>query len=344
MIPRPAGPNWKVSSQRTELFAEILRADPADRVIAVIELGSEEPLRSRRLRIVETIRRSPALSGLCRPIVVGATERDRIDAEEAGAYGFVACKGMGPDEKAVADFLLKVATRVPRNLTHSRGPFIALGTPADAGLLADDGAFYDHFRETFAIEPGPLDERIISSWAIELPDKVLVEDVGRDPESGWSSSAVSRRIEKLRDSAPVLFRDATGNLAKVRLARHFPHSPRAASDDIAHWPDVDRCITLSGDDELMRVAYVDDDARFALDSVIGRRMVEDQRRGGRPPAGSRLTQLAEDLRAAFDTSFTTRFADESQFRKAVRRALFAIADAQIDSRSYVDRTPASVAA
>lgn len=330
LLPLPEAVNLEIVASRAAMLATLARVDPSAKAIAILEVGSNDPT-GRNLRVIESIRRSPRLSGLCRPIAVGSTADDRELADAAGAYAFVLTSSE-LDSKTVANLIERVATRVPRNLVHSRGPFIELGDPPKQERFSGDD-FARVFQAHFSFEPGPLDLRIIRSWAYETPDKTLVDAIGEDPDSGWSESAVRRRIERLRDRAPVLYRDATGNLAKGRLARQFPPiPPDGDTDEFASWPDVDRCISLSADDGLMQQTFMDDGARTAFENIVSRRMVESQRRAGRPPAGSRLRQLSKDLEAVYEDAFNHRFADEAEFRAAVRRALFAIADAQLDGQ------------
>lgn len=323
----------QICAGRSELFAAIGASDPQDRTVALLWIGDLDPA-GRRLRAIETIRRYSQLSGICRPVAAGATHEDLRMAEAAGAYAFIWQDDPALNSEALTKHLASVASRVPRNLAHSRGPFVEIGEPvARADLAALDEIQAEIFARTFGFEPSSLDMRIVRAWGRETPDKVLVEEIGSDPNSGWSGSAVSRRIEKLRENAPVLFRDAVGNLAKVRLAQQFGNLPPGSRTDLMlEWPDIDRCIAMSADDELIRDARIDDDARFAFEALVSRRYVEAQRAGGRPKAGSRVASLAEDVRSAFDSSFTTRFANELEFQAAAGRALFAIADAQLDTR------------
>lgn len=327
-IPLPDSVEFQACSSRAELLGALAVLDPGAKAIAAVEIGPNDPT-GRNLRVIESIRRSPRLSGTCRPIAVGRSSEDRLAADAAGAYAYLQLSDILSPE-SVVELLRRVATRVPRDLAHSRGPFIELHQTSEP-IGKTEGDFDQIFRAHFNFAPGPVDLRIIRAWAFETPDKSLVDALEEDPDSGWSGSAVRRRIERLRDRAPVLYRDAAGNLAKGRLARQFPSIPPVDdTDEFAVWPDVDRCIELSSDDKLMQLTYLDDRARIALESVMARRMTESQRRGGRPPAGSRLRQLSRDLRSAYGDAFNAQFATEDDFRAAVRRALYAIADAQLD--------------
>lgn len=320
---------------RGELFTEILRTDARSKSIALIHTGGPgfDSIDPAALRTVETIRRSPTLGVLCRPVCVGYADSTtaRRAAQAAGAFGFVTTKQLH-EEESFGAFLTAITARVPRVVSRTPGSFFTLELNDDTTV---SDRFADAFVRVFGIEPGPHDSSILECWASELPEKVLVDAVESDADSGWSGSSVARRIEKLRDCSPVVYRDNSGNLAKSRLARDLlseaiidlDGSPRVAA-----LPDIDRCAELAGDDQFMRRTFLDDDARLAFISVVNRRVIELSTGGGRPKAGARTAQLESEIAAAFRESMARRFRSERMFRDALARALYAIADTQFDLR------------
>lgn len=322
---------------RAKMMHSIIEASATRRCLALVGLGRRSWWRpdARSVRLIETLRRSAPLHSLCRPVAVArrATIVSVNGARTAGAFGLVDATYCLHDGDALCSFLKEVSTRVPRHLDHSRGSF----TVCSSGDIAEDDVaseFDDAFRALFSIDPGNHDRAVIRYWADEIPERVLIERIGSDPDSGWSESAIARRIEKLREAAPVTYRDSTGNLAKVRLANDLLAgvADEDGALDLRLIPDVDRCIELMGDDELMRNAYLDDEARFALTTFVNRRIIDFSKQGGRPSARERAARLENEVDAAFHNSLGIRFANEESFRAAFARALFAIADTQLDTR------------
>lgn len=327
----------RVCDSRIELFNAILASRAARKCISLIHIGgpASTAIDPRGLRLIETIRRHPSLAVMCRPVAVAHSVSSAVEraCTGAGAFGVVSEHQLADSENFDA-LVTAILSRVPRKVGATRTPLFTLDLRDEESEVAPD--FELSFRRMFGAESGPHDDAILEAWAMEIPEKLIVESVENDADSGWSGSTVSRRIERIRELAPVLYRDNSGNLAKVRLARDLLKvdavQPSAVTS-LTPLPDVDRCAELAANDDLMRETFLDDDARIALNAVVNRRVFEMTKSGGRPRASARAEQLERDVTDAFENSFSGRYRSAAAFRSALARALYGIADTEIERRA-----------
>lgn len=323
--------------RRVEVFNAILASRASRKCIALVHIGgpAATSIDQRGLRLIETIRRHPSLAAMCRPVAVVHAVSKTVEhaSANAGAFGVVSEHQL--QDPANFDALItSTLSRVPRKVGATRTPLFTLDL---SGEQEEDLPDFDQsFKQIFGTESGPHDDAIIEAWAKEIPEKLIVESVENDANSGWSGSTVSRRIERIRELAPVLYRDNSGNLAKVRLAQDLLTIGPPRSNSVAGLtplPDVDRCAELAANDDLMRETFLDDDARIALNAVVNRRVFELTRSGGRPRASARAEQLERDVTDAFENSFSGRYRSAAAFRSALARALYGIADTELERRA-----------
>lgn len=326
-----------ICQTRVEVFDTILASRASRKCIAFVHIGgpAAKSIDQRGLRLIETIRRHPSLAVLCRPVAVAHSVCAVVEraSTRAGAFGVVSEHQL-KDPASFEAFLTATLSRVPRRVGATRTPLFTLDLSEEEG--EDPPDFEYSFRRMFGADSGPHDDAIIEAWAKEIPEKLIVESVENDADSGWSGSTVSRRIERIRELAPVLYRDNSGNLAKVRLAQDLlttEHVPSKSVASLTPLPDVDRCAELAANDDLMRETFLDDDARIALNAVVNRRVFDQTRSGGRPRASARAEQLERDVNDAFESSFSGRYRSPAAFRSALARALYGIADTELERRA-----------
>lgn len=135
-----------------------------------------------------------------------------------------------------------------------------------------------------------LDRRILS--VLQAQGRISFDELGS--LVGLSASAALRRVRRLEETgviagyaALVRARSVGLNLTayiNVRLEKHSGRSKRTPMDDfaaeLATWPEVVECASLSGDmDFLLKVLVADMDhyTRFVMDTLLKHPSVQDCR-------------------------------------------------------------------
>lgn len=135
-----------------------------------------------------------------------------------------------------------------------------------------------------------LDRRILS--VLQAQGRISFDELGS--LVGLSASAALRRVRRLEETgviagyaALVRARSVGLNLTayiNVRLEKHSGRSKRTPMDDfaaeLATWPEVVECASLSGDmDFLLKVLVADMDhyTRFVMDTLLKHSSVQDCR-------------------------------------------------------------------
>ena len=141
-----------------------------------------------------------------------------------------------------------------------------------------------------SIELDSLDRRILA--VLQTQGRISFDELGS--QVGLSASSALRRVRRMEEAgvivgyaALVRARRVGLNLTayiNVRLEKHSGRSKRPPMDDfsaeVATWPEVVECVSLTGDmDFLLKVVVADMDhyTRFVMDTLLKHPSVQDCR-------------------------------------------------------------------
>jgi len=141
-----------------------------------------------------------------------------------------------------------------------------------------------------SIELDSLDRRILT--VLQTQGRISFDELGS--QVGLSASSALRRVRRMEETgviagyaALVRARRVGLNLTayiNVRLEKHSGRSKRTPMDDfsaeVATWPEVVECVSLTGDmDFLLKVVVADMDhyTRFVMDTLLKHPSVQDCR-------------------------------------------------------------------
>jgi len=141
-----------------------------------------------------------------------------------------------------------------------------------------------------SIELDSLDRRILT--VLQAHGRISFDELGS--QVGLSASSALRRVRRMEEAgviagyaALVRARRVGLNLTayiNVRLEKHSGRSKRTPMDDfsaeVATWPEVVECVSLTGDmDFLLKVVVADMDhyTRFVMDTLLKHPSVQDCR-------------------------------------------------------------------